>query len=199
MNNIIDFKELRSKQETTVLPEAKDLVNKADRFKKEKLIELYVLNLLFILIAAFSIIIWISYQPEMLTTKIGIIMVIVSMLPLVVSTNKTFHLLKQDDVQMNSSQFLKQLIALKEKQQFLQTTMLTSFFILFSIGMALFTIEFAIGRPLDWSILRDGFPLFWVVFVWFYFRPKIIKKQQRKIDELISRFENLNKQFQSIE
>jgi len=199
MNNIIDFKELRSKQEATVLPEAKDLVNKADRFKKEKLIELYVLNLLFILMTAFSIIIWISYQPEMLTTKIGIIMVIVSMLPLVVSTNKTFHLLKQDDVQMNSSQFLKQLIALKEKQQFLQTTMLTSFFILFSIGMALFTIEFAIGRPLDWSILRDGFPLFWVVFVWFYFRPKIIKKRQRKIDELISRFENLNKQFQSIE
>lgn len=199
MNNIIDFKELRSKQETTVLPEAKDLVNKADRFKKEKLIELYVLNLLFILIAAFSIIIWISYQPEMLTTKIGIVMVIVSMLPLVVSTNKTFHLLKQDDVHMNSSQFLKQLIALKEKQQFLQTTMLTSFFILFSIGMALYTIEFAIGRPLDWSILQDGFPLFWVVFVWFYFRPKIIKKRQRKIDELISRFENLNKQFQSIE
>jgi hypothetical protein len=35
----------------------------------------------------------------------------------------------------------------------------------------------------------------WIAFNWFYLRPKTIKKQQGKLNELINKFEEINNQL----
>ncbi|MBL4655550.1 MAG: hypothetical protein JKY33_06990 [Bacteroidia bacterium] len=199
MNNKDDFKELWKKQETSVLPDPKDLIKKAKRFNKKKLIELYLMNLILVVMTAFFIFIWYQYQTEMITTKIGIVVVIVAMISFVIAHNKTLPLLKQVDSQINSNQYLNQLLRLKEKQLFLHNTMLTIYFILLSTGIALYMIEYLNRMTLVWAVASSGITLSWIAFNWFYLRPKSMKKQQRKITELINKFETLHKQFQSSE
>jgi hypothetical protein len=38
--------------------------------------------------------------------------------------------------------------------------------------------------------------LLWMIFNWFYIRPKQIKKQQDKINSLIEKFEEVNNQLE---
>jgi hypothetical protein len=45
------------------------------------------------------------------------------------------------------------------------------------------------------GIITYAVTLAWIVFNWFYLRPKTIKKQQAKLDDLISKFERINKQL----
>jgi hypothetical protein len=199
MTSNSDFKELWSKQETELLPDAEDIIDKANQFKKKKLIQLYLMNLTLILMTAFIIWVWIYYQPEMITTKIGIVLTIVAMFSYIVAYNKIFPLLKQVDSQINSSQYLNKLLRLKEKLLFLQKIMLSIYFVLLSAGLGLYLIEYAAKMTLLWASATYGIPLIWIAFNWFYLRPKIMKKQQRKINELINKFEDLSKQFQSNE
>ncbi|MBL4716740.1 MAG: hypothetical protein JKX95_08900 [Bacteroidia bacterium] len=199
MNNKDDFKELWSKQESSLIPDTKDIIDKASQFKKKKLFELYVMNILLALTSIFIIWIWYYYQPEMITTKIGIVLTIVAMFSYLVVYNKIFPLLKQVDSQINSSQYLNQLLKLKEKQLFLQKTMLSLYFALLSTGLGLYMIEYATRMTFIWACFTYGITFTWIAFNWFYLRPRSMKKQQRKINELINKFENLHKQFQSNE
>jgi hypothetical protein len=43
-----------------------------------------------------------------------------------------------------------------------------------------------------WGIFAYGTTSIWILFNWFYLRPKQIKKQQSKLDEIIGKFEMLN-------
>ena len=45
------------------------------------------------------------------------------------------------------------------------------------------------------AILTYTVTLAWIAFNWFYLRPKTIKKQQGKLDELINKFEEINNQL----
>ena len=46
-----------------------------------------------------------------------------------------------------------------------------------------------------WGIFAYGTTSIWILFNWFYLRPKQIKKQQSKLDEIIGKFEMLNEQL----
>ena len=99
---------------------------------------------------------------------------------------------------MNGFQYLQQLIKLKEKQSFLQKTMLNVYFILLSTGLGLYMIEYTTRMTLIWASFSYGITLSWIALNWFYFRTRTIKKQQAKINELIRRFEELSRQLTTI-
>jgi uncharacterized membrane protein YciS (DUF1049 family) len=46
-----------------------------------------------------------------------------------------------------------------------------------------------------WGIFAYGITSIWILFNWFYLRPKQIKKQQSKLDEIIGKFKMLNEQL----
>ena len=47
-----------------------------------------------------------------------------------------------------------------------------------------------------WGIFTYVVLLGWIGFTWFYLRPKQIKKEERRINGLIAKFEALNKQLE---
>ncbi|MHB1688724.1 MAG: hypothetical protein ACYCVH_15330 [Ignavibacteriaceae bacterium] len=193
-NNNIDLKELWGKQETTI-PDTKELFEKTKKFKKNNLRKLIIANILLLLTSAFIVFIWYYYQPEMITTKIGIVLTILAMVLYLFVYNQMIPLLVKVDYDINSSQYLQQLLKFKEKQLFLQNTMLNIYFILLSTGICMYMFEYASRMTLLWATFSYGLTLLWIAVNWFYFRPRIIKKQQTKINELISNFEGLNRQL----
>lgn len=95
----------------------------------------------------------------------------------------------------NNNDYLQTLMTLKTKQKYMQTTMLGFYFITLSIGICLYMYEYTSRMTTVWAIFTYLITLMWIGFNWFYLRPKTIKKQQTKLNELISKFGNLNKQL----
>ncbi len=194
MDNNIDFKDLWKKQVVSE-PNMDDLMQKLKRFKKLSLRKLIVTNVLLIATSLFIAYIWYAYQPQLVTTKAGIVLVILSMVIYLLAYNKLFTVYQTIDNTQNNSQYLQKLIDIRTKQQFMQTTMLYLYYGLLSLGMCLYMYEFTSKMTIENAILTYTLTGGWIVFNWLYTRPRQIKKQQSKINELISQFEKINKQL----
>jgi len=195
MDNNIDFKDLWVKQ--TISPfNTNDLFSKVNRLKRTSLRKLIIANVLLIVTCVFIMFIWYYYQPKLITTKIGIVVCILAMVIYLFAYNQFFPLLKTIDYKQSNIEYLQDLISIKTKQHFLQSTMLRLYFIMLSSGLCLYMYEYTLMMPTFWAILSYTITLAWIGFNWFYIRPKIIKRQQIKIDDLISKFENVKRQLQ---
>ncbi|MDM1409031.1 hypothetical protein [Myroides sp. DF42-4-2] len=193
-NSTIDFTAIWQQQKAAQ-PNIVELQHKLNRFKKNNFKKLIISNILLITTIVFTIFIWYKYQPQYLTTKLGIVLVILAMAVFLWVYNKQFSSFNKIDDTQTINDYLISLTELKTKQKFIQTTMLSLYFIILSLGIGLYLYEYTLMMPLFWAIFAYGVTLIWIGFNWFYVRPKTIKKQQVKLDELIHTFEAVKKQL----
>jgi small-conductance mechanosensitive channel len=194
MSDNINFKDLWAKQ-TSVVPNPENLISEIKKTKQYHLRKLIVTNILLIATSLFIIFIWIHYQPQLLTTKIGIILTILAMVVFLFAYNNSYSLFKSDKNSQSNSDYLKDLLTIKAKQKFMETTMLNLYFILLSIGIGLYMYEYTSRMKPIWGLVTYGITFIWILFNWFYLRPKQIKKQRAKLDSIISKFEMVNNQL----
>ncbi|MDQ6471477.1 hypothetical protein RB619_12555 [Flavobacterium sp. LHD-80] len=195
-DNNIDFKDLWKKQ-TVSQPDMQDLLSRVSKFKKASLRSLWMTNILLFATSAFIIFIWIYYQPQLISTKIGIVLTILAMVIYLFVSNKLFSNYKDIDATQTNQEYLQKLILIQKKQQFLQTTMMSLYFLLLTTGICLYMYEYTSRMTVLGASLTYGITLLWILFNWFYIRPKQIKKQQDKINALIEKFEEVNNQLES--
>lgn len=193
-----DLKKLWDKQEV-IIPDTKEFFEKTKKFKMSNLKKIIITNILFLLTTAFILFVWFNYQPEIITTKIGIVLIIFAMILFLFVYNQLVPLLIKVEYDINNSKYLKQLIKIKEKQFFIHTIMLNIYFILLSLGICIYMIEFVLKMSLLSGILAYGVTILWISFNWVYIRPRTLKKHETKINDLISKFEGLNRQLNNID
>ncbi|MFZ1784878.1 MAG: hypothetical protein WAU23_06710 [Ferruginibacter sp.] len=196
MDNKINFKDLWAKQ-TSIEPNPGDLLLQISKMKRSNLRKLIITNLMLVTVSAFIILIWIYYQPQLVSTKVGILLIILSMTIFLFAYNRSYTLFKEDINSKSNTDYLKELLAIKSKQQFMHTTMLNVYFILLSAGIGLYMYEYTTRMTIFWGIVAYGITLIWILFNWFYLRPKQIKKQQLKLDDMITKFKKLNNQLEA--
>lgn len=195
-DNNIDFKDLWKKQSVSQ-PDLTDLLARLTKFKKAALRSLWMINIMLSVTTLFIVFIWIYYQPQFISTKIGIVLTILAMVVYVFVYNKLMSDYKNIDSTQANQEYLQKLIAIKKKQQFLQTKMMSFYFIALTVGICLYMYEYASRMSALGASLTYGITLLWMLFNWFYIRPKQIKKQQEKINALIEKFEEVNNQLKS--
>lgn len=193
-DNNIDFKDLWKKQ-TINQPNIEDLLNRLKQFKKASLRSLWSTNIMLFATTAFIIFVWIHYQPEFISTKVGIVLAILAMIMYVGVYNRLLQTYKNIDSTQTNQEYLQKLILIRKKQQFMQSVVLSLYFALLGVGICLYMYEYAIRMTALWATVTYGITLLWMAFNWFYIRPKQIKKQQTKINSLIEKFEEINNQF----
>ena len=195
-DNNIDFKDLWRKQSVSQ-PDMQDLLARVTKFKKAGLRSLWIVNILLLVTSVFIVFIWIYYQPQFISTKIGIIITILAMVIYLFTYNKLLSKYKNIEATQTNQEYLQNLIVIKKKQQFLQTKMMTFYFLALTVGICLYMYEYASRMTLLGASLAYGITLLWMMFNWFYIRPKQIKKQQEKINDLIGKLEEVNHQLES--
>lgn len=190
----IDFKDLW-KQQTSEKPSIEELLGRLKKFKNENLRKLLITNILLIITCLFIGFIWYYYEPRLITTKIGIVLVILAMVIFLFAYNKLLSpIYKLDNTQTNT-EYLHSLYSLKNKHKFIQTTMLNLYFIMLFAGISLYMYEYVSKMKMIYGISAYLLTFLWIAFNWFYLRPRIIKKQQAKINGLINKFEEMNDQL----
>jgi hypothetical protein len=193
-NNNIDFKDLWKKQ-TVNQPNIEDLMARLKQFKSAGLRSLWISNVLLFATAAFILFVWYYYQPQFTSTKIGIVLVILAMVVYLAFYNGLFRIYKDIDATQTNQEYLQKLILIKRKQQFVQSVILSWYFILLFAGIGLYLYEYASRMSIFYALVTYGLTLLWIGFNWFYIRPKQIKKQQTRLNVLIAKFEDINGQL----
>ena len=193
-NTNIDFKDLWKKQ-TVSQPNIEDLMLRLKQFKKAGLRALWKTNIMLFAVSTFILFVWYHYQPQFISSKIGIVLIILAMLLYVVVYNGLLKIYKDIDSTQTTQEYLQKLIVIKRKQQLMQSTILSWYFVLLLSGICLYMYEYASRMSVFYALVTYGVTLLWIAFNWFYLRPKQIKKQNEKINSLIAKFENVNKQL----
>ncbi|MFZ4930420.1 hypothetical protein [Chryseobacterium sp. Mn2064] len=194
MDSNIDFKNIW-KQQTSNKPNLEELLGKLKKFRNENLRKLICSNLSLIATSLFIAFIWYYYQPQMISTKLGIVLVILAMIIFLTAYNRLFMTFYKIDSTQSNQEYLQSLYMVKNKQKLMQTTMMNLYFIMLSLGICLYLYEYTSLMTLFSACLAYGITLLWIAFNWFYLRPKTIKKQESKLDALISKFEEINNQL----
>jgi predicted signal transduction protein with EAL and GGDEF domain len=194
METDIDLKKIWNTQKIET-PKVEILYTKANKLKSRSFLKLILVSITLLLTIAFIGFIWYYYQPELVTTKIGIILTMLAMLIFLLPFNKQFSLLMKNKAEPNSKEYLQELIKLKKMQVYQQTTMLSIYFILLALGIGLYMFEYVSKMTITWGIITYAITILWFAINWFYLRPKAITKQNAKLNKLLGEFEKLNNQM----
>ena len=194
-NHNIDFKNIWQQQNGDQ-PDLKALRSKIISFKKSNLRKLLLCNILLVVASIFIVFIWYYYQPQFITTKIGIVITILAMIIFILSYNDLYSYYKKIDSSQSSNDYLENLILIKTKQKTLQTKTITVYFILLSTGICLYLYEYTRMMSMFWGIFAYTITLAWIALNWFFIKPKTVKKQNIKIDSLIEKVTLMKEQLE---
>jgi hypothetical protein len=192
--NKLDLKDLWSTQ-TVHQPGIDEVMKRIDTFKRSGRRKAIFTNLCLGATAIFILSVWYYFQPELITTKIGIIVVIAAIGMYIVAVNRVTALFKKTDEAKSNDQYLENLLQIKAKQQVVQTKVLNLYFALLLVGLALYMYEYTSRMTLLWAITTYAITGAWILLNWFYIRPRVVRKQQAKIGELIGKMEGMRGQL----
>lgn len=193
MNGEVDLKTLWQ-QQPVAPPDIKALQTGVRKLKQAHRRRLLRTNLLLAGTCLLIIYIWIQYQPQFLTTKAGIILMITAMACYMIVSSRLLPLIRKTETTLPAADYLQELVTLKEKQRYLHTTVLNLYFLLLSAGLALYLIEPVSSMSTRGILFSYAITFAWVIFNWVYIRPRTIRKQQTRLDDLLSQLRKMQEQ-----
>ncbi len=194
MENNIDIKALWVKQ---VVPVANpsEMIKEIEHFRRKRMRRTIFLNAILLLTILFVVFIWMYFQPQLASTKIGIILTILSIAMAIFFNSRMLPLYKKTNECSSNSDYLNSLLTVKSKENIMQTTVMNVYFILLSAGIGLYMYEYTFGVSIRFGIIAYLAILVWIGFNWFFLRPRIIKKNIQKTDYLINQIEKVQSQL----
>lgn len=196
MKDSIELKELWNASSTAQASE-EAIINKAVVLKNNirKRASLGILSL----VLTMGIIIWVlvSFDFFMWSTKVGIALVISALVLGILNSLKTILTPSTGDDTKSNKDYLEQLLVVKDQQHFTQTILMSTYFALLSVGLILYMYEPASKMPIPFAVIAYGLTIAWIVFNWFYWRPRIIKKQSAQMEDTIAKLREMNDEFAS--
>jgi MFS family permease len=147
-----------------------------------------VLGLTFVILFFFVFQSWLTY--------VGIFTMLITMLLYAVMIVRNYRILKRRDATLNPNEYLQDL---KEYQR--NRTRITGWFyyfylLLISLGLSLYFVEILQNAPLLYKIAVYGITIIWFLFLTFWYKKRIFKNEEEKLNLMIDRLERLQGQFE---
>ena len=190
MENNINLKDLWNTQPVPEVDQSA-LLKRVQKHKAAGLKKIFLLNGLLLGTILFVVFISIYFKPKLWTSKLGIFLTILPMVIALLFQNRMIPLYKKTDEEQSNADYLDNLLKIKSKEKTIQTTIMSVYFFLLSAGISLYMYEYTLLMPGVWALIAYGIVSIWIGFNWFVLRPKVIKKNQEKTDELIRQFEKI--------
>lgn len=189
-----NFNELWQSQKTDV-PNPTAIIAKAQKIQRNTRRKTLFGNVLLSLTLAFIVFIVWYYQPQMWTTRLGTLLVVVAILMQIIASGKLIPIARQTDATASNADFLRQMLHIQQKQVYLQTTIMSLYFVLLSVGLFLYLYEYAMRMSTTGFALTYGLTALWIALSWFWLRPMTIKKQNAALEEVIQNLQKMNGQW----
>ncbi len=178
------------------MPDPSVIISKVEAVRKRSLRRnIFSITLL---ILTFCFIVWIAfgYDFELITTKIGLILVLMTILLGIFFNIICLNRLSDKlDITTDTNSYLQKLISFRNKQRLIQTKGISVYFAMLTAGLTLYEIEFAV-RDLTFGIIYYSLTMGWIAFVWFFLRKRSTAKHEKQLNEQISMLENITGSLQ---
>lgn len=197
MKSDIDVKELWIKQTVPAISQV-ELFKKIENFKRQRKRRAIILNAILLFTIFFVLFIWVYFQPQLMSTKIGIVLTVLSIGIVCVFHFRLFAVYKKADENVSNLDYINNLLVIKNKEYFMQTKIMASYFILLFVGIGLYMYEYTLGRSVIFSVVAYLALFVWVVINWFLLRPGIIKNNRQNIDDLLKQMERIKSQLDEL-
>lgn len=171
------------------------LFKEISRFRRRGMGKVILLNILLLLTIFFVVFVWIYFKPQLITTKIGILLSILPVCMVLVCNCRLLPLYKRIDESSSNFDYLNDLLAISVREEFMHTKIMNIYFVLLSSGIGLYMFEYVVNGTWISAIAKYASFLLWCAFNWFVLRPLIIKKNRRKREGLIKQVERIKRQL----
>src|SRR5450432_1890856 len=99
MNTNDDFKSLWNQQVLSAIPDVNEIFRKANSLKKKTRNKLLLTNFLLACTTAYIIYIVFAFHPQMLTTKLGVVLAILAMVSYLIVANRMMTSLFKSNIE----------------------------------------------------------------------------------------------------
>lgn len=196
MSTNIDFKAIWQQQDVVAKPDIKEVIKRSGRLKKKTRNKLLWTNGLLIAVTIYYIVfLYYGYHSSMITTVIGGLLTITGFVAYLLISNGLLLDLFKSHAEADSFAYLKELLAIKRKQEIVETKVVKLYLITLSVGVALFMVEAAIKMGVIWGSVAYICLFAWMAFVYFYLIPRRVKKQRAEWATIIEKLQTINDQL----
>jgi hypothetical protein len=197
MSRSIDLKALWQQQPAGNKPDINAVIKRAMILKRKTRNKLIWGNVVLIATAVFVMVIWANLSTRVLTTTIGIILIVCSIVAFVAVSSGLHRALFKSHPEADTFTYLNQLVSMQKKQQFIQTKVMKLYFVFLSLGLFLYMMEFEQRMSVIWAGVTLLCCFGWLAFAYFYLGRRQFKKQQAEITGTIAKLQAINKQLEA--
>jgi xanthine/uracil permease len=193
MDNLNDLKAIWLTAKTDSLPDSHDMVQIIKKFRNKKLLKIAALVITAIVLVMGMTWVVFIYKSTMLSTRIGEAFIIIAGI-ILVSTNLNSLLRFYKLRECSNKEFLHFLEQTRLRQQFYyQRTQIVAM-VFCATGLLAYLYEGVYKNTILFIGAYTGTVLYLLI-IWFIVRPRVFKKEERKINAQIEKLESISKQI----
>lgn len=196
MNSNPDFSQLWKAQPAPV-PDLASFLGFARVYRKKQSIKRWKTNAMLGSTVLFIGYIVFHFGDFAQMTIAGSLIVMLAVLLYLVMYNRMFAALGSVDFTENNREYLQQLLLYQKRQQFMQRQGISGYYILLCTGLSLYMLPFIRRMTTINGCVAIGLTAGWILFSWFYFRPRTIARDTAALKAVIDKYEKLNQQWET--
>ena len=188
----INFQDIWNNKNADI-PNIQEIKATAEKYRKKQLSGTLLL-MLWLMATAFGIIfIWNVINFKMVTTSLGIILILIALAVYMYLFFQNINVIRKINPSISNQEYLSSLKKLQRQRLYMQAKGISIYYILLSAGFAFYFYEFALYMSTMVAFLAYGLTFLWLAIVWFFLRPRQIRKQNQKILKIIDSLETIEK------
>lgn len=144
--------------------------------------------------------VWISSPFKMWTTHVAMLILISCCLYYLYMQIRDYLRIKDESLLLSMpGQYIDYLKGYKNDRYILNTRKYKLYTVFLSLGFLLYFIEIAFLASIWVTALGIFFTVVWILFCYFFLMKRYIRKEESKLEDMISNLERLEKQFKTQE
>ena len=147
-----------------------------------------VLALTFLILFFFVFQSWLTY--------VGITIMLVTMLLYSILIIRNYRILNKRDSTVNPTDYLQDLKEYQKNRAKVAGWFYYLYVLLISLGLSLYFVEVLRNSTILYKILVYGLTFVWIMFLTFYYKKRIFKNEEEKLNLIIEKLERLQGQFE---
>ncbi len=153
------------------------------------IVAMVVMVALTFVITLFFVFQWLTYM--------GLFIMLITMMAYAARIVRNYRILNKHDATQNPTDYLQDLKEYQKNQAKIAGWFYYLYVMLISLGLSLYLVEVLDTAPLYYKIGFYSFTIIWILFLTFYYKKRIFKNQEEKLNLIIDRLERLQGQFES--
>jgi F0F1-type ATP synthase assembly protein I len=198
MSGNIDFKALWQQQEVIAKPDAKEVIKKAGQLRKKARNRLLRVNSILVLSIAYYVFLGFNGHNVAITTQIGVLLSVLAFVAYLVVSNGLMMSLFKSHPETDSFAYLTELLAIRKREEFIQTRVLKLYMVVLTLGIILCMIDPVRKIDVLWGSVAYICVFAWMAFIFFYLKPRKIKRQRAEWAAVIEKLQTINDQLTQI-